>query len=35
MGQMNRVVDQQKLKGSSLDEKMIPPTCTSGLERYR
>jgi hypothetical protein len=29
MGQMNRVVDQQKFEGSSLDEKIIPLTCTS------
>jgi len=26
MGQMNRVVDQQKLEESSLDKKMIPLT---------
>jgi hypothetical protein len=26
-GQMNKVVDQQKSEGSSLDKKMIPLTC--------
>jgi hypothetical protein len=35
MGQMNRVVDQQKLEGSSLDKKIIPLTCVPQISMVR